>query len=320
MRRLFLIVLALCAILGLGGGAATGEPLRGGETSAAVWVPPGLEGVVQTLNRWQIEATRTLNDGLRGFRDQGTVAAAGWLMLIAFGYGVLHAAGPGHGKMVVGAYFAGNRARALRAVAVALGIALVQAVSAILLVGVLTLLLGMTRVSVLAQVRTVEVVGYGLILGLGLVLLVDAVRGRSGCGHEHPDGAGTHDGHAGCAHHHHGHGHGHAHGDAAPPAGLRLLGLGLAVGLRPCSGALLLLFFSVANDMTGVGVLAVLAMALGVALTTSAAGLIGVGGRQAVLALSAGRRHLAGAAERALRIAGALTVTAAGALLLLTAL
>lgn len=332
VRTALLLLEVLAGVL-FGPGPTGANPLRpAGEPAEGVMSVSGpLTPVIQAINRAQAGAMRALNDGLRAFRDQGTVAAAVWLMTIAFAYGVVHAAGPGHGKFVVSSYFAANRARLVRGILAAVLIALVQALSAIVLVFLLVAALGATRMTTLEHVRVVELVGYGLIVGLGAVMLVDAVRGRTGCGHD-PDHAHDHDGphdpdhphddgHT-PGHHDHGGsrcGHRHVPANVGGAGRLRLLGLGLAVGLRPCSGALILLFFALANDMAVVGVLAVLAMAAGVAVTTSAAGVLGMGARRAVLALAAGRARLAGTAERALRIAGGLAVTAAGALLLLSA-
>jgi nickel/cobalt transporter (NicO) family protein len=322
MRRLSLCVLGLWLALALPALAAS--PLAGGRAAAPdeaaaslSLLPEPLRGAAQSLNRLQADLSRRMTGQLQEMRDAdgadgGSLVAGAWLCLIAFVYGVLHAAGPGHGKLVVSSYFLANRAAWRRGVLLSVGAALTQALAAILLVGVPVLLLGMTRASALGQIRYLELASYGLMTLIGLGLLVRAARGQVGCGHDHGL-----DDHA----HHQGHDHacGHHH---APPAverrGFRLLAF--AVGCRPCSGAVLVLLFALANDMVPAGLLAVLVMAAGVALTTSAAGFVGIGARRGVERLLSARPRAALLAERGMAFGGAGAVTLLGGLLFLAAL
>jgi nickel/cobalt transporter (NicO) family protein len=322
MRRLSLCVLGLWLALALPALAAS--PLAGGRAAAPdeaaaslSLLPEPLRGAAQSLNRLQADLSRRMTGQLQEMRDAdgadgGSLVAGAWLCLIAFVYGVLHAAGPGHGKLVVSSYFLANRAAWRRGVLLSVGAALTQALAAILLVGVPVLLLGMTRASALGQIRYLELASYGLMTLIGLGLLVRAARGQVGCGHDHGL-----DDHA----HHQGHDHacGHHH---APPAverrGFRLLAF--AVGCRPCSGAVLVLLFALANDMVPAGLLAVLVMAAGVALTTSAAGFVGIGARRGVERLLLARPRAALLAERGMAFGGAGAVTLLGGLLFLAAL
>jgi nickel/cobalt transporter (NicO) family protein len=322
MRRLSLLAFGLWLALAVPALAAS--PLAGGRAAAPdeaaaslSLLPEPLRGAAQSLNRLQADLSRRMTGQLQEMRDAdgadgGSLVAGAWLCLIAFVYGVLHAAGPGHGKLVVSSYFLANRAAWRRGVLLSVGAALTQALAAILLVGVPVLLLGMTRASALGQIRYLELASYGLMTLIGLGLLVRAARGQVGCGHDHGL-----DDHA----HHQGHDHacGHHH---APPAverrGFRLLAF--AVGCRPCSGAVLVLLFALANDMVPAGLLAVLVMAAGVALTTSAAGFVGIGARRGVERLLLARPRAALLAERGMAFGGAGAVTLLGGLLFLAAL
>jgi nickel/cobalt transporter (NicO) family protein len=323
MRRLSLCVLGLWLALALPALAAS--PLAGGRAAAPdeaaaslSLLPEPLRGAAQSLNRLQADLSRRMTGQLQEMRDAdgadgGSPVAGAWLCLIAFVYGVLHAAGPGHGKLVVSSYFLANRAAWRRGVLLSVGAALTQALAAILLVGVPVLLLGMTRASAMGQIRYLELASYGLMTLIGLGLLVRAARGQVGCGHDHGlDDHAHHQGHDhACGHHHHA-------PRAAERRGFRLLAL--AVGCRPCSGAVLVLLFALANDMVPAGLLAVLVMAAGVALTTSAAGFVGIGARRGVERLLSARPRVAHVAERAMAFGGAGAVTLLGGLLFLAAL
>lgn len=325
MRRRSLLVLGLWLALAVPALAAS--PLAGGRAAApdeAVaslsLLPEPLRGAAQSLNRLQADLSRRMTGQLQEMRDAdgvngadgGSLVAGAWLCLIAFVYGVLHAAGPGHGKLVVSSYFLANRAAWRRGVLLSVGAALTQALAAILLVGVPVLLLGMTRASAMGQIRYLELASYGVMTLIGLGLLVRAARGQVGCGHDH--GLNEH-GH----HHEHSHACGHNHAPlTAERRGFRLLAF--AVGCRPCSGAVLVLLFALANDMVPAGLLAVLVMAAGVALTTSAAGFVGIGARRGVERLLLARPRAALLAERGMALGGAGAVTLLGGLLFLAAL
>jgi nickel/cobalt exporter len=124
-----------------------------------------------------------------------------------------------------------------------------------------------------------------------------------GHGHEHHD---HHHGHAHSHSHAHSHGHSHAAGEAcdhcghshgptpdqlAGPGGWqRGFGAVFAVGLRPCSGAILVLVFALAQGLFWAGVAATFVMGLGTAITVATI---------AVMAVSAKglARRLAGASD-----------------------
>jgi nickel/cobalt exporter len=117
--------------------------------------------------------------------------------------------------------------------------------------------------------------------------------------HAHHDHSHDDHGHDHHAHDHDGHVHdehcGHSHGpmpsELAGPGGWRRgLGAIFAVGLRPCSGAILVLVFALAQGLFWAGIAATFAMGIGTAITVAAI---------AVLAVSAGgvARRLSGASD-----------------------
>ena len=131
--------------------------------------------------------------------------SAAWTLLgISFIYGIFHAAGPGHGKAVISSYLVANNETWKRGVALSFASAIVQALTAIAIVGIAAILLGATAKMMGDTVRVIEEVSYGLIILIGLRLLW--VKGRSflnccasaGMRHDHA----------------HGHGHSHAHDHA----------------------------------------------------------------------------------------------------------
>ena len=72
---------------------------------------------------------RALSAAVRASRTDGS--ALPWLATLSFVYGVLHAAGPGHGKAVLAAYMVANRRALRRGIALSFLAALLQAAVAV---------------------------------------------------------------------------------------------------------------------------------------------------------------------------------------------
>jgi nickel/cobalt exporter len=184
-------------------------------------------------------------------------------------------------------------------------------------------------------VRVIEIVSYGLIVLIGLRLLWVKGGALIGLLRSQPH-AHHHDHHHDHAHHHHAHDHhhqdhdhdhddGHAWGHAHAPEPAELKGRGwwkrglsaiVAVGLRPCSGAILVLVFALAQGLFWVGVASTFAMGLGTAITVAAIATLavmarGLAGRFAKAKPGAGMILL-----RGLETAAALVIVVFGAALL----
>lgn len=269
---------------------------------------------LRSLAAWGFALQRQLNgdmrDHLASMKETGSWQPALGLMLAAFLYGVFHAIGPGHGKVVIGSWFATHRARVVHGLAACGLSALVQAASAVLVVGLLAGALALAPRDVMAQAAWLEVGSYGLIAIMGLTMGWNTLTGRHSCGHDH------HQHHDGCCHHGHEHGHEHHH---KPEPTRTLFGMAAAVGFRPCSGAILVLLFTLANGMFWVGIAATLAMAGGVALTVSGIGLSALGLNR-LLDKGTVRSAHADTLRKGLGLAGAAAITLMGVVLLLGAI
>ncbi|HQS14109.1 hypothetical protein [Reyranella sp.] len=274
---------------------------------------------VAELARYSAEYQRRINHVLStSLRDvqSGTGSLALWtLVTVCFGYGVVHTLGPGHGKAVVVAYFLdSSRPRAwIEGIFAGGWIAFTHTLAALLLAGALKLSSTVGLLGAMREVRNVEIVSYTLILLVGFWRLWAGITGRL---HEHPHGDHGHD------HHHHGHDHGHdhAHGhhhhDHAPPqrtiAGWLLL---TAAGIAPCAGALIIILLAIALDVLWAGVVGVIAIALGMAVTLVAIGMASMVAHRLIIA--EGRSQEIG---RFTAIAASLIVIATGGTLLLGSL
>ncbi|CAB5514761.1 hypothetical protein LMG26857_03820 [Achromobacter anxifer] len=270
---------------GAGAAAAQGaHPFGVPESGAGMSGPGWLAGFFGQVSAWQSHFYRQLTGAVRAWQADG---GAAWALIgLSFAYGVFHALGPGHGKAVISSYVLANRQTARNGALLALASALIQALVAIALVAALALVFNATAATMNNATRWLELASYALVTLLGLWLVwVKAVRpllrARTGGrrDHEHGHAHGHEHGHK----HQHGHDHdhhhdcgcGHAHVPApeqvSGPLNWRRAGTAiLAVGLRPCSGALIVLVFALAQGFFLAGVASALAMGLGTGLTVAA--------------------------------------------------
>lgn len=266
---------------------------------ALVWALGGLE----MLGRWAAEVQRALQAPLAGAVravKAGEPAAWAGLLSVCFLYGLAHAAGPGHGKFLIGGYGVARRVRLLPLAGVALASSLAQAGVAVALVYAGVLALGWTRERMVGMAEgALAMASWAAIAAIGLWLVWRGARGvlhglRSeqvaqdgGHVHDHSDHDHHHD------HHHHDHGAecgcGHAHGptveEVAQLTGWRdAAALIASVAVRPCSGALFLLILTFQLGIGAAGVAGAFAMGLGVAVVTIGVAVLAVWSREGALA------------------------------------
>ncbi|PLW75279.1 nickel transporter [Cohaesibacter celericrescens] len=229
---------------------------------------------------------------------EGSWAALGALLGLSFAYGAFHAAGPGHGKVVLTTYLFASGATARKGALLALIAAMVQASVAVFLIGIAAVALNLTAVAITQTAQLLELASYGMFVLLGLWLLLRAwraylsVRALGNVANKTDSHAHTHSHVHGPSQHHdslhiHEHKHDHAEGcgcghSHAPALELveeahGMRGMALAVvsmGLRPCSGALIVLVFALSQKVFWAGVLAAYAMGLGTGLTIAMLALV----------------------------------------------
>lgn len=260
---------------------------------ALLWAAGGLEEGTRLVQAAQRAAQDRLAGAIRALRagEPGALLAF-WSLCL--GYGVLHASGPGHGKLVIGGYGLARRVPVARLAGLALAASLAQAITAIALVYAVLAVLGLTRAAAedVAN-RWMTPVGHAMIAGLGLWLVW---RGARDLGRQvtedramvAPQNSEDHDHH----HDHDDHRHGphctHAHGptlaEVEAVGGWRdAAALVAGIALRPCSGALFILIITFQLGIALAGVMGALVMGLGTALITVSAALLAVWAREGAL-------------------------------------
>lgn len=304
---------------------------------------------------WAREKQQTfygkLSATLRQMKGASPVAAAWTLMLLSFGYGVFHAAGPGHGKAVISAWLLATENELKRGVLISFMSAVIQALTAIVLVSVLFLVVASVGSTARNVAGVLETASYGLIALLGGYLIWTALlmlRPAKALRTPAPALAGAtvtrqaialHDfasfepmKKAGPApgqvtDHVHGPdcGCGHAHLPAAKDVKgdwsfAKAFSLAFAVGIRPCTGALLVLVFANGLGLYWAGVAATFAMAVGTFITVSVIAAIAVYAKKLAAMMMRGNSRLLDWFGIGLRFAGGGAIAFLGTILFLGSL
>lgn len=294
---------AILAILLLGlllAGPVSADPFRSGEPTTApagaVAEPGFLRKVAVELFRLQREVNRLITQQMVAVKEGRSPWALYIGMAIAFLYGAFHAAGPGHGKAVILSYFLSREARLARGLWMGGQIAMFHVVSALVIVSAVHFALTASLARPVEEIRFLRIASYGAILLMGLVMLALALRQRFRTG-----GAA----HVGCGCH------------AQTSSRSQGSFLSFAVGLIPCSGAVLILVYALANGILLSGIVMTLSIAVGMAVTLSAIGILSIlGRRQAVALAGRGNSGRGQTLQAALGLLGPLFITAIGAVLL----
>jgi nickel/cobalt transporter (NicO) family protein len=223
----------------------------------------------------QRELQQDLSSATRSAAEHGFSAA--WTLIgLSFVYGVLHAAGPGHGKFVISTYLFSQESAVPRSLMLATLSSLMQGIIAIVIIEVVVAILGIGLRQATGLANELEITSYALVMLIGLILAGVTLRRFMRRGQDNADACGH------C---------GHVHAIDAPHGARKsslaeLAAIVFSVGLRPCTGAILVLVLANALGLRFTAWAAVLAMSAGTAITVSALAVMAVYARRTTLRLA----------------------------------
>lgn len=234
---------------------------------------------------WQRDVNQQMSSLLKAVADNPT-QAGGALLLFSFAYGVLHALGPGHGKVVITTWLATHPSKLKSSIGLTLASSLLQGLVAIALVVIVLTVLRLPARQLHLSSFWLEKGSYALVGVLGLLLCWRALKKLRLLLRKPKFTAFT-------PHHVHHDGCGCGHQHLPNPQQLeqsddwraRLMII-LSMGMRPCSGAIMVLLFSKVIGVFSWGVASALAMAAGTSITISSLALLVHGFRSLAVKLS----------------------------------
>lgn len=272
----------------------------------------GLTGLILA---WQNKFNSELQHATRALKSDPSALAT--LMLSSFAYGIFHAAGPGHGKAVLTSYMIANETALKRGLTLAGLAALLQGAIAIALVSIAAAVFNATAGQMKQATNLIDIASYSAIMLLGArlcwvkgqnfinqVLRVYRTNANFSSHNFSCDELedGKHEHGPNCNHYH------------APNAETLIsssfswreaITTIIAAGLRPCSGAILILVFTLSQNLFYAGIAATFMMSLGTAITTGALAAI------AVYAKNTALRWTEKSSQKLLLIGGAAELSAA---------
>lgn len=270
--------------------------------------------------QWQREVNAQLADILYEAKASPFTAGS-YLIGFSFLYGMLHSLGPGHGKVIVTTYLATHPTKAKTSLVLTIVSAFVQAMVAIVLVSVLVWGFSASMRAVNEKAMLFVSLSFALVVVLGGLIcwksikqILQAMRaqkpaslhmmsfraiqsnektnGNKGLVAKSGDNAPAllkvktrhstdshiHNESCGC-------GHQHVPGaDAINRASTwrEYVGIIASIGIRPCTGAIMVLLFANVAGLYWMGVLSAIVMAVGTAFTTSIIALMTLSGKHLV--------------------------------------
>jgi len=203
--------------------------------------------ILQTFTAWQYKLNMMVSSHLRGM-EEGSLWGVAAILGIAFVYGVIHAAGPGHGKALVGFYFLKTGGSYKKAFRMGYMIALIHAFSALTLTLVLFYAMQTLFSKTFREVSQLSMQLSGaLILAVGIYLVYEAYRHRR------------------------------AKEEEAEPRSRSEFAVAVSAGIVPCPGVMTITLFALSLGHVAVGIATAVAMSIGMGLTISLAGIVSVG-------------------------------------------
>ena len=199
------------------------------------------------LVEWQYQLNSYISTTIRSLNDENSLTTSLLILGIAFIYGLVHAAGPGHGKALVALYFTSNKGSYKKAFKMGYLISVFHAISALIFTfSIYFILKTMFRKNFNDFSEMAVLISACMIIVVGLYLVYEAYSGRK------------------------------AKEKKLQKPSKSELTVAFSAGVVPCPGVMTIVLFCIVLGHTMLGILAALAMSLGMGITISLAGIFSV--------------------------------------------
>ena len=203
--------------------------------------------ILHTLVGWQYELNSYISTTIRSLNDENSLGTSLLVLGIAFLYGLIHAAGPGHGKSLVALYFTSNKSDYKKAFKMGYMISIIHAISALIFTfGIFFILKTMFRKNFNEFSDIAIFISAVMIISVGLYLIYEAYSGR-----KHKE-------------------------KRARKSSKSEVAVAFSAGVVPCPGVMTIVLFCIVLGQFTLGILAAIAMSIGMGLTISLAGIFSI--------------------------------------------
>lgn len=259
--------------------------------------PPVRHPIFVKIILWQHQLKQKMSDMIREVRATGNIKPFLFLFSLGFVYGVVHAAGPGHGKFVALSYLVSCGHKYGRALLFGNLIALFHGLSGIVFVLVAHILMKMTVSSTLeATTHITQKISFGLVILLGLFLVIHSlIAWKRGFDSQADSGD-----------------------EQTIPVLSNPFSAALAIGMVPCPAVVLVMLFCMSVGVTGLGIGLSFMIAFGMATTITIVVIFGLTGKKAAARLTGKSKKLSWFVERSIETIASLAIVSFGLILFLS--
>ncbi len=195
----------------------------------------------------QYQLNSFISSTIRSINDENILSTSILILSISFLYGLIHAAGPGHGKALVALYFTSNRSDYKKAFKMGYMIAITHAISALIFTfGIFYILKTMFRKNFNEMSMVAMEISASMIICVGLYLIFSAYKSKNL--KEKKLGKQTKSEYV----------------------------VALSAGIVPCPGVMTIVLFCIILKQYTLGILAAITMSIGMGLTISLAGILSI--------------------------------------------
>jgi len=195
----------------------------------------------------QYQLNSYISTTIRSLNDDNSLLTSLLILGIAFLYGLVHAAGPGHGKALVAFYFTSNKANYQKAFKMGYMISIIHALSALLFTfGIFYILKTMFRKNFNEMSAIAMQISAGMIICVGLYLIYEAYKSKKFKELQ------------------------------IEKQNKSEYVVALSAGIVPCPGVMTIVLFCIVLKQYFLGVLAAITMSIGMGLTISLAGILSI--------------------------------------------
>nr|WP_321266385.1 hypothetical protein [uncultured Sulfurimonas sp.] len=203
--------------------------------------------LLKQLISWQYSLNSYISSTIRSINDESSLGASLLILGIAFLYGLVHAAGPGHGKALVAFYFTSNKSDYKKAFKMGYMISIIHAISALVFTfGIFFILKTMFRRNFDEFSEVAMQISAVMIIMVALYLIIHAIKDRD------------------------------AKEKNEKPKNKSQVAVAFSAGVVPCPGVMTIVLFCIALEQYTLGILSAIAMSIGMGLTISIAGILSI--------------------------------------------
>jgi len=196
-----------------------------------------------------------INDSLRSLQHEFSISVFLVFMLISLLYGIIHSAGPGHGKTIITTFFLKEKHPIAKAAMISGIVSLVHTGFSIILAVLFTTILSGIKGFFRIKIQSYFIVASGIliiIIGVFFLLLKIIFKEK----------------------------------DAVYNKNRNIFLIGIAAGSVPCPVALIIMLFALSNNIIFLGLASVISISLGMFFLLTAIGILSIKLRDGILFLS----------------------------------